>query len=373
MAKKTLFKFNKSLIMPQYITHNFADFNFKFNNVKKFNDNKIKTELLKKYSLENLVILFNGEIIYNTVKKTDYNLTNDAKNIVIQKHKNRISENIALSSNISNLNSVLFLNSINSAKEINVIISGNIDINHYSYYLLDKNCYNKINVKFELFNNAKINYFSNVEIKENSELLLTYKNIIKNCNVFGLEAGIYNNAKLLLNNINLAGADNIIYINIDLLETSASAKLNNVTVIKNDCKNGNNITINHLNKQTSGIINFVGIIGDNSSLNVEALSIIEKGYRQSNACQNIKAITLTDNANVITNPQLIINEYDVSAKHKTTVGQIDTEQLYYLMSRGIAKNKAVELLIMANINEIASNVIDIKTKNEILKFLKSVI
>lgn len=39
------------------------------------------------------------------------------------------------------------------------------------------------------------------------------------------------------------------------------------------------------------------------------------------------------------NPILLIDEDDVEAGHAASVGRVDPEQLYYLMSRGISQKK----------------------------------
>ena len=80
-----------------------------------------------------------------------------------------------------------------------------------------------------------------------------------------------------------------------------------------------------------------------------------------------KIINLTDASKSTANPQLIIKEHDVLASHSAAVGVIDSEQLYYLMSRGLTKRQATELIIMSNIEDVIKFVSDKKLLNEILK------
>ena len=53
----------------------------------------------------------------------------------------------------------------------------------------------------------------------------------------------------------------------------------------------------------------------------------------------------SDGARGDANPILLIEEYEVTAGHAASVGQIDEEQLYYLMSRGIHRKEAMRLAI----------------------------
>jgi len=54
-------------------------------------------------------------------------------------------------------------------------------------------------------------------------------------------------------------------------------------------------------------------------------------------------------ANVV--PQLEIESNEVKAGHAASVGQIDEDQLFYLMSRGLNRQEAVELVVEAFLNE----------------------
>ncbi|MCB0319249.1 MAG: SufD family Fe-S cluster assembly protein, partial [Bdellovibrionales bacterium] len=55
-------------------------------------------------------------------------------------------------------------------------------------------------------------------------------------------------------------------------------------------------------------------------------------------------------------PQLKIWADDVKCSHGATVGQLDEQGLFYLMSRGIDKLTAKNILIRAFANEILSQI-----------------
>ena len=59
--------------------------------------------------------------------------------------------------------------------------------------------------------------------------------------------------------------------------------------------------------------------------------------KNSNVYQTLKGIITSNEAIVEVNPILIIDEYDISAGHAATVGKIEEEALFYLMSRGLTK------------------------------------
>jgi Fe-S cluster assembly protein SufD len=65
-------------------------------------------------------------------------------------------------------------------------------------------------------------------------------------------------------------------------------------------------------------------------------------------------LLLGDDAMVNTKPQLEIFADDVRCTHGATIGRLDDEAMFYLRSRGIAKDEARSLLIYA----FASDVLD---------------
>jgi Fe-S cluster assembly protein SufD len=65
-----------------------------------------------------------------------------------------------------------------------------------------------------------------------------------------------------------------------------------------------------------------------------------------------KNLLLSDLATINTKPELEIYADDVRCTHGATVGQIDSEALFYLQSRGISKVEAKRLLSLAFIAEV---------------------
>ena len=103
--------------------------------------------------------------------------------------------------------------------------------------------------------------------------------------------------------------------------------------------------IDHQARRSEGHINHYGVAADESFLVFDGTGKIGKGQIGSVARQNNHGIVLSKQARLDANPFLLIDEYDVEASHGAAIGQIDEEQLYYLMSRGLTKKRAEELII----------------------------
>lgn len=101
----------------------------------------------------------------------------------------------------------------------------------------------------------------------------------------------------------------------------------------------------NIGAQTVGNIFQHGAILDQSRLTFNAIGKIEKGAKDADAQQESRLLMFSDGARGDANPILLIEEYEVTAGHAASVGQIDEEQLYYLMSRGIHRKEAMRLAI----------------------------
>lgn len=75
-----------------------------------------------------------------------------------------------------------------------------------------------------------------------------------------------------------------------------------------------------------------------------------------------KALYLGDSAELNCKPELEIYADDVKCSHGASCGEIDKEQLFYLMSRGIKKECATKMLIDAHLEEILSYIDNDKIK-----------
>jgi len=88
-----------------------------------------------------------------------------------------------------------------------------------------------------------------------------------------------------------------------------------------------------------------GVVFDQASVAFKGLIDIRKGAKNAKAFLRADALLLGDRAHADLIPSLTIKENDVQAGHGATVGRINDEHLFYLMSRGLPREKAVQLLV----------------------------
>lgn len=87
-----------------------------------------------------------------------------------------------------------------------------------------------------------------------------------------------------------------------------------------------------------------GVILDKSTLTFNGIGHILKGATGADAQQESRVLMLSDEARGDANPILLIDHNDVTAGHAASVGRLDPEELYYLMSRGLPKKEAERLV-----------------------------
>src|SRR3712207_6069337 len=57
-------------------------------------------------------------------------------------------------------------------------------------------------------------------------------------------------------------------------------------------------------------------------------------------------------------PSLIVKTDNVSASHGGTVGELDEEQIFYMMTRGIPRSEAVRILVEGYFEEVVQRLED---------------
>jgi len=100
---------------------------------------------------------------------------------------------------------------------------------------------------------------------------------------------------------------------------------------------------------------FKGIAKDKSTGAFAGTIYVAPDAQKTLANQSNKNILLSDDATVHSKPQLLIYADDVSCSHGSTTGQLDKEQLFYMRSRGINYDKAVNLLLSAFFGDVTDN------------------
>lgn len=88
-----------------------------------------------------------------------------------------------------------------------------------------------------------------------------------------------------------------------------------------------------------------GVLQDSASAICRGLIEVCENAPQSNSYQKEDILLLSDKARAVPVPKLDIKNNNVRCTHGATVGQINQEQLFYLMSRGLSRDDAKKIIV----------------------------
>lgn len=157
------------------------------------------------------------------------------------------------------------------------------------------------------------------------------------------ELRIKNNEERVLPFIWLDGDETEVFYKI-LLEEGASVHLVGLFLGTGERTISFSTDVIHKSPKTFSRTTIRGVFMDKARINNDGMVRIKKGAVGADGYFNSK-ILLFDDARGRSVPSLEIDENDLKAGHASTIGRPDSEQLFYMKSRGLSENEAVQLLI----------------------------
>ncbi|OME78008.1 Fe-S cluster assembly protein SufD [Paenibacillus sp. FSL A5-0031] len=138
--------------------------------------------------------------------------------------------------------------------------------------------------------------------------------------------------------------------------TGSTSDAKVISVGKNAQQNSLTTGAVHFGKSSDSNMVTRAVMKDSASAIINGITKIEKGATKANGVQTEKVLMLSPKARGDANPILLIDEDDVTAGHAASVGQVNPEQVYYLMSRGISKQDAERLIIYGFLAPVVSEI-----------------
>ncbi|MDP5038842.1 MAG: SufD family Fe-S cluster assembly protein [Candidatus Gracilibacteria bacterium] len=118
---------------------------------------------------------------------------------------------------------------------------------------------------------------------------------------------------------------------------------------KNDLSSNIKSYISTTNAKSN--LEIVNII-KNNKLNIDSAIEIEENSKKIESYLNQTNIFIGDKGSVRGLPKLFVKTDDIKAGHSCKIHRINEDNLYYLNSRGLNKNDAVNILIESNFNNL---------------------
>ncbi len=112
----------------------------------------------------------------------------------------------------------------------------------------------------------------------------------------------------------------------------------------------------HMAPSTTSDFAFKGALRDTARAVWRGMIRVEEGAQKTNAYQENRNLLLSKEAHADSIPGLEIMANDVRCTHGATLGQVDREQLFYLMTRGLTRAEAERLIVRGVFQDVLDRV-----------------
>jgi Fe-S cluster assembly protein SufD len=112
----------------------------------------------------------------------------------------------------------------------------------------------------------------------------------------------------------------------------------------------------HIAPHTTSDFAFKGALRDEASAVWRGMIRVEPDAQKTNAYQENRNLLLSKTAHADSIPGLEILANDVRCTHGATLGQVDREQLFYLMARGLARSEAERLIVRGFFQDVLDRI-----------------
>ncbi|VTU47195.1 Fe-S cluster assembly protein SufD [Latilactobacillus sakei] len=151
----------------------------------------------------------------------------------------------------------------------------------------------------------------------------------------------------------------------DLVGDGSHAETKVVAISTGKQIQGIDTRVTNIGPRSIGHILQHGVILEDATLTFNGIGHIIKGAKGADAQQENRVLMLSRTARGNANPLLLIDENDVQAGHAASVGRVNEQQMYYLMSRGLSKEVAQRLVIRGFLGAVLTEIPDKNVRQQL--------
>jgi len=141
-------------------------------------------------------------------------------------------------------------------------------------------------------------------------------------------------------------------IGIALKGDGADCTMNGVYLADGDRLMDTHTSLDHAMPHCTSHELYKGILAGKAKAVFNGRIIVRLDAQKTDAKQTNRALLLSDDATINSNPQLEIFADDVKCTHGAAVGQLDEEAMFYLQARGLTRIEARDMLLHAFAGEV---------------------
>jgi Fe-S cluster assembly protein SufD len=155
-------------------------------------------------------------------------------------------------------------------------------------------------------------------------------------------------------NVSLGASTARLDLNAELRGPGANSDMLGLCFGDGDQHFDHNTSQDHVAPHATSDLLYKGALDDRARSVFRGIIKVHKGAQQTDAYQTNRNLLLAEEARADSLPNLEIEADDVRCSHGATVGQLDQNHLFYLMSRGLPRHVAERLVVMGFLGEVLS-------------------
>ena len=150
----------------------------------------------------------------------------------------------------------------------------------------------------------------------------------------------------------------------------ASIEIRTLNMLGGNAESHHRLHIYHNAPETTSTQLSRNLLDGSSRASYDGSVIVGNGCTKTLSGQLVNTILLSEDSSVSVKPVLKIYHDDVECTHGNTVGELDAEQMFYLVSRGIPQETAKKMLISSFAKETFYPLPDSPAKKRLLQVLE---
>jgi Fe-S cluster assembly protein SufD len=194
-----------------------------------------------------------------------------------------------------------------------------------------------------------------------------------NSNTFSYQIGenvAYRDSRVKNISVNVGAKKARFENRVKMAEPGADVKLYSLTVAEGNQEFDQRTHQAHIAPNTTSDLLYKNALLDNSHTIFSGMIEVGVDAQQTDAYQTNRNLLLSDQSTADSLPGLNIEANDVKCSHGSTTGQIDQEELFYLLARGIPERQAKQLLVFGFFEEIISKIDNAELQDNIREVIR---
>jgi len=170
------------------------------------------------------------------------------------------------------------------------------------------------------------------------------------------EVSLARDSRYDLTSVNLGGELSRHDIELKFTAEGGEAWVDGLYMLNGSQHHDTHSIIDHTVPNCTSHQTYKGVLNDKSRGVFNGKVFVRENAHGTDAQQSNKNLLLSNDARVDTKPQLEIFNDDVKCSHGATVGQLEEEELFYLLTRGLPESLAKNLLTYGFAEEIINKI-----------------